>query len=310
MVAAVPWAAWAALRATGGDRGFPLVPVVAFTPYAAASSVLPVAAAAAARSAGGTLLAALAGAVLTGAVRGNRGTPAPVLPDGGERLRIATVSLRKGLVPAASVVELVRRHDVDLLAVQELTPDAERRLHDAGLDRLLPHAHVIPARPGAVPSASGAVWSRLPLDRRAAVPGTFEQPSARVSRASGPPVELVAVHTAPPALSPGAVRAWTGDLARLPGPVPEALRVLAGDFNATPDHGALRAVVRRGYRDAARAQGRGAEWTWRPLRLRLPRLALDHVLVDPRLAVAGCSFVPVRGSDHRSVVVDLVLPPA
>ena len=308
--AAAPWVVWAALRATGGERGFPLVPALAFTPYAAATSVLPLAAAAAARSRAGVLLAAAAGVVLGAAVVGNRGTPAPVPPPGGARLRVATVSLRKGLVPAGPVVELVRRHDVDLLAVQELTPEAERHLRTAGLDRLLPHAHVLPARPGAVPSASGAVWSRLPLDARGAVPGEFEQPSVQVTAGAGPAVELVSVHSAPPATGPASVRAWASDLAALPAPAPEVLRVLAGDFNATPDHAAWRALLRRGYVDAARATGRGTEWTWRPLRLRLPRMALDHVLVDPRIAVAACRFVPVDGSDHRSVVVDLVLPPA
>jgi len=141
------------------------------------------------------------------------------------------------------------------------------------------------------------------------VPGTFEQPSVRISPAAGPGVELVSVHTAPPA-TPGTVRAWTGDMAGMPGPGPQVLRVLAGDFNATPDHAALRALLRLGYVDAARARGRGGEWTWRPLRLRVPRLVLDHVLVDPRLAVAECSLVAVHGSDHRSVVVDVVLPPA
>jgi endonuclease/exonuclease/phosphatase family metal-dependent hydrolase len=44
------------------------------------------------------------------------------------------------------------------------------------------------------------------------------------------------------------------------------------------------------------------------LRLRFPRLALDHVLVDPRIAVASVELVSVSGSDHRAVVAELVLP--
>jgi endonuclease/exonuclease/phosphatase family metal-dependent hydrolase len=42
--------------------------------------------------------------------------------------------------------------------------------------------------------------------------------------------------------------------------------------------------------------------------LRFPRLALDHVLVDPRISVAAVEFASVRGSDHRALVADLVLP--
>ena len=104
------------------------------------------------------------------------------------------------------------------------------------------------------------------------------------------------------------MRGWVKDLAALPAPAPDVLRVLAGDFNATFDHAALRAVLGRGYDDAARAVGRGRAWTWRPLRLPFPRLGLDHVLVDPRIRVASVNLVRVAGSDHRSVVADLVLP--
>jgi endonuclease/exonuclease/phosphatase family metal-dependent hydrolase len=173
-----------------------------------------------------------------------------------------------------------------------------------GLVRLRPHAHGRPARRGRPAAASGAIWSRRRVTGRTAVPGSFEQPTARLQTAAGA-VEVTAVHTQPPALSPAQVRGWTADLARLPAPGPEVLRVLAGDFNATPDHAALRAVLAGGYVDAAAALGRGRVWTWRPLRLRRPRLTLDHVLVDPRIRVAAVEFVRVRGSDHRSVVVEL-----
>lgn len=311
IAAVLPWAICAALRATGGERGFPLVPAMAFSRYATLTSPLPAVLAARAGSRTGLLLAAGAGGVLgaTVARRHHRPIqPAAESPAAGERMRLATVSLRKGLVPAASVLDLVRVHDVDVLAVQELTPECEQRLRDAGLDTLLPWSYVLPARPGSVPSASGAVWSRTAGTLRGAVPGSFEQPTVRLQRTAGPDIEVTAVHTAPPATSPAAVRRWAGDLAALPTPDPAVLRVLAGDFNATLDHAALRGVLRRGWTEAATAVGQGSAWTWRPLRSPFPRLGLDHVLVDPRIGVSGVRFVDVAGSDHRSVVTDLVLP--
>jgi endonuclease/exonuclease/phosphatase family metal-dependent hydrolase len=256
----------------------------------------------------GVLLSGAAAAVLARAVLGHRGGRAGVPAFGGGRLRVATVSLRMGEVDAEPVLDLVRRYDVDVLTVAELTPAAHERLCAAGLEKLLPDAHVIPARPGAVESASGAVWSRWPVHQRTAVPGVFEQPTVSLATDGGPDVEVTAVHTCPPARSPGDVRRWESDLAALPPPAPDVLRVLAGDFNATPDHAALRAVLARGYRDAADDAGRGRAWTWRPLRLRFPRLTLDHVLVDPRVGVASVEFVDVEGSDHRAVVAELVLP--
>jgi endonuclease/exonuclease/phosphatase family metal-dependent hydrolase len=192
--------------------------------------------------------------------------------------------------------------------VQELTPCAEASLREAGLEKFLPEVHVVPARPGSPAPASGAVWTRLHLRDRRVTPGGFEQPTVLLTTADGAELELTSVHTLPPAASPAAVRGWTADLAALPDPEDGVLRVLAGDFNATLDHAALRAVLRRGYADAARDVGQALRWTWRPLRLRFPRLTLDHVLVDPRIAVAAVELATVRGSDHRAVVADLVLP--
>jgi hypothetical protein len=67
LAATVPWAAWAGLRATGSERGFPLVPALSFTPYAATTALVPLALAARARSATAALAAAGSGAVLAAA---------------------------------------------------------------------------------------------------------------------------------------------------------------------------------------------------------------------------------------------------
>jgi len=307
---AAPWAGWAALRLTGTERGFPLVPAMTFTPYAALTAVLPCGLALRAGSRAGALLAAGAGTALGAAALGDRRRPHPTALPAGRRLRVATVSLRLGLVPAGSVLDLVAANDIDVLSVQELTPEAEERLRAGGLPGLLPHAVVIPARAGSVPAASGAVWSRLPLQAAGAVPGGFEQPTVLISGDGGPDVELTAVHITPPATSPELVRGWTADLAALPAPGAGMLRVLAGDFNASLDHAAFRRVLARGYRDAARQAGRAMVWTWAPLRPRFPRLAIDHVLIDPRIGVAAVDVVPVDGSDHRALVAELVLPAA
>ncbi|MCV2491216.1 endonuclease/exonuclease/phosphatase family protein [Geodermatophilus sp. YIM 151500] len=331
LAAAWPWVAWAVVRLAGAERGFPLVPAMAFTPYAAGTAVLPVLAGLRAGSPGATALGAGAAAALAAAALGRARRPHDLRPRtrrarsgraragqaragrvaAGTPLRVATVSLRLGLASAEAVVDLVRDRGVDVLSVAELTPDAERRLAAAGLGDLLPHACVRRARAGSVESASGAVWSRLPLEAAGAVPGTYEQPTARLVPGTldgGPPVEVTAVHSAAPATGPRSVRDWTRDLAALPVPRPGALRVLAGDFNATADHAAFRRVLAAGWLDAAQAAGRALAWTWRPLRLPMPRLTLDHVLVDPRITVAGVGFARLAGSDHRAVVADLRLP--
>ncbi|WP_091541576.1 endonuclease/exonuclease/phosphatase family protein [Modestobacter sp. DSM 44400] len=303
-----PWAVWALLRATGIERGFPLVPALAFTPYAAATSVLPVAVAVRSRAWGAAAVSAAAAATLTGAVLSRARRRPTTWEPGTRRLRLATVSLRLGQADPQAVVDLVTDHRVDVLALQEVTPEATIALRTAGLGDLLPHSHVIAARDGSPPAAGGALWSRLPMLERCAVAGRFEQPTARLGVPGAPDVEVTAVHTNPPSTSPQSVARWTADLAELPAPETGVLRVLAGDFNATLDHRALRRVLALGYRDAAWAVGQALRATWTPLRSPEPRLTLDHVLVDPQLGVASVTLVPIAGSDHRAVVAELVLP--
>jgi endonuclease/exonuclease/phosphatase family metal-dependent hydrolase len=305
----VPWAVWALLRVTGTERGYPLVPALAFTPYAAGTSIVPLVVALRAGSRGSTAVAAAAGAVLAGAVLGRTGRRTAATEQGTRRLRVATVSLRLGRADPRAVVSLVTASRVDVLALQEVTPEADLALRAAGIGDALPHSHVIAARSGSPSAAGGALWSRWPLLERFAVPGRFEQPAARVAVPGAPDVEVTAVHSTPPSTSPRSVRQWTADLTDLPAPGTGVLRVLAGDFNATLDHAALRRVVATGYVDAAVAVGRALRATWTPLRSPEPRLTLDHVLVDPRVGVASLDLVPVPGSDHRAVVTELVLPP-
>ena len=83
--------------------------------------------------------------------------------------------------------------------------------------------------------------------------------------------------------------------------------MIAGDFNATLDHRALRGVLDRGWQDAAAETGEGLRPTW-PVGRRVLGLAIDHVLASDELAVGPVSIHEVRGSDHRAVVARLALP--
>lgn len=306
----VPWATAAVLRLTGSERRFPLVPALAFTPYIAASSVLPLAAALVARSRGAAVVAAASAAVLTTTVlRPTTVTPPAVRPQG-PRLRVVSANMLHGRADPAALVALAAEHDADVLALMEVTPEAVSGLLGAGVADLLPAGHVVPAGDGQPPGAGGALWTRLGIRARTVAPGRFGQPTALLAVPGAPDVELTAVHTHPPTSSPAQVASWAEDLRLLPDPEPGVLRVLAGDFNATPDHAAFRRLLHRGWVDAAAATGQGRRATWWPMRVSHPRLTLDHVLVDPRIAVDGLRVVHVPGTDHRALVADLRLPAA
>jgi endonuclease/exonuclease/phosphatase family metal-dependent hydrolase len=302
-----PWGAWLIIRLTGADRlsliELPAVPLLAVTQYVAATAPIPIICAVLLRRrraavAAGLVAAVLAVVVLPRAI--GSGQPAAAGPE----LRVLTANLFFSRVDPDHVVDLVRRNHVDVLSLQELTPDGVEALEDAGLLRDLPYK-VIDPRWGA---AGSGLYARRPLRAAAPVPGAaFAMPQARLTTPGGPLLEVSAVHP-PPATSRSNIRAWRHDLDALPaadrqGPV----RLLIGDFNATLDHARMRAVLGRGYADAADRVGKGLVLTWGIARFG-PPLTLDHILVDERVAVRRFDVYDLPGGDHRAVFAHLRLP--
>jgi len=273
VVPVVPLAMLAALRLIGFDGGWYTLVALSLTPYAAAAGVFAGGVALALRRwwiGGAALVLALALAVLV-LPRASAGEQRDVH---GKTLRVLSSNLLYGRADAKAVVDLVREQRIDVLNLVEMTPAAGGRLTAAGLFDLLPH-RVLHPEPGAF--GSGIV-SRFPL-KEVDLTGdsAAKQPGAEVYLGEGVVAEIVAVHPISPDVD---THQWERELKDLSRPIGEhGLRILAGDFNATLDHAALRAVLARGYADAARETGRALLWTWRPLRLRFPRLTLDHVLV-------------------------------
>jgi endonuclease/exonuclease/phosphatase family metal-dependent hydrolase len=205
---------------------------------------------------------------------------------------------------AQALMQLVRRYHVDVLSVQELTPGELARLDAAGAAGLLP-ARNVETRDGA---AGTGLLSRVPLVPATSVAaGDHAQPAGRLTVPGGPPVILTAVHPAPP-ISRAREDDWAHALDVLPGAEASRLRILAGDFNATLDHRALRGVLSRGYADSADRAGVGLRATWPALPRRALPITIDHVLVDRRIRVEAVHVAAVPGSDHRAVIVTLRLP--
>jgi endonuclease/exonuclease/phosphatase (EEP) superfamily protein YafD len=304
-VAAGGLAAWGAARLAGADRWraleVPAVPLLSFTPQAAAAAM---AGAVLMRRDRAAAVTALAGAALAGAVLPRAfGREQP--PARGPVLGVLTANLLVGRAPAEAVVALVRSTGADVLFVQELTGDAAARLSCAGLSRLLPH-QVTDARDS---SLGSGIYARFALSCGLGLaPVATAQPTAQLELPSGQRVDLVCVHLSapfPPSLRHRVVQ-WRDELALLP-PPGDPPRVLAGDFNATADHAHFRRLLRLGHADAARETGNGLAPTWGP-RGKRALLTLDHVLVDRRCAVLASSVHPLPGTDHRAVYARFQLP--
>ncbi len=122
-----------------------------------------------------------------------------------------------------------------------------------------------------------------------------------------PPVLLTAVHTLPPVDAEQMETAnqqldvAAASVLAHPGP-----RLLVGDLNATRWSGTYRRLIdRTGLRNAADGFGLGGTW---PTSLWYSgAIGIDHVLVSGEIRVDGWETGPDLGSDHRPVVVDLVI---
>lgn len=292
-----PFLTWTLLRLSGIDAGFRWIQLVSFTPYVAgAAFAVPVVALLLRRK--DAAAAGLAVAVVLGALVAPR-----LLEEGqpsaqGPSLRVLSANVRFGFTPPERILGLVRDLRIDVLSIQELPPGTRGELEKKGILELLPHTAngthdttLYSRHPfRAVPAPSGAV--RAEMD----VPG-----SAR-------PVEFVAVHTCAP-LNPGLHRCWRASQAELPAATPEgALRILAGDFNATLDHASMRDVLSTGYRDAAEVRGAGLRPTWPATGWSTPGIVIDHVFADRRIAVLDYAVHDLARSDHRAVYAELRLP--
>ncbi|OKI89570.1 endonuclease/exonuclease/phosphatase family protein [Micromonospora sp. CB01531] len=303
-----PVAAWAVLRLAGLERG-PLVQAVAFTPYIAAASLVPLVLALALRRRAAAVAAAVIALALVGVVA-PRAVAAGQPEVGGPTLRLLTANLLVGGADPARLVELVRAHRVDVLAVQEFTPGIAAELDRLGLATLLPYRELNPE----VGTTGSGVYARFPLSeggfRRN--PGfAFTQAYGTLAVPGAPPLRVESAHPAAP-YAVEALPDWWTDLRGQPPATPRGrLSILAGDFNATLDHAPLRELIATGYVDAADAAGAGLAGTWGPYDGDLiPPVTIDHVLVDRRIAVRSVAVHPVPGSDHRAVLAELRLPAA
>ena len=232
-----------------------------------------------------------------------RSAPAPV------RLRVLTVNALGGAADPAAILRIVQRHDVDVLTVQELTPQLVSRLAAAGLAHMLPFSHLAP-RPG---SAGTGLWARWPLTPLPSVPGlTAATPRARTGPPGGRAVTLTAVHPMAPTYGHAAI--WQRELTL----IREALtaadgpHIVAGDFNASRDHRPFRDLLAAGLTDCADS-GHSRSWpgfTWPAIRVipALPVMRLDHVLAPRTATVHMTRAIRISRTDHYGVFADIELP--
>ena len=224
-------------------------------------------------------------------------------------VRAMTLNTYFGQADVGQLCAVVAEQGVDVLALEEVTPELTARLQTSELPDLLPY------RIGE--ERGQQIWSRLPLEDVAASETGFEVSpacAASVRLASGERLRFVAIHTTAPVGRWGAQWASSialvGQLGQQPYQQGDARYVLMGDFNATMDHRVFREMLGERFVDAAQASGAGLDFTWPSNRPGVPQLiAIDHMVLDQGVRAAGMQTITVAGSDHQALLFTLGVEP-
>ena len=214
--------------------------------------------------------------------------------------------MHKGAADPQAIVDAVRDQHVEVLALQETTPQFVQRLEQARIGDYLPYA--VSASSGS--GYGNGLWSAQPLQQ----PADAEFPSSASAMPAGTirfdngalPVRFVSVHTTSPTAQSWDL--WRKSLTEMQQLTARTgtQYVLMGDFNATYDHAVFRDLLGSRFQDAARASGHGLVFSWPADKPWLPAFSgIDHIVTERGVVVGQVSTMRIGGSDHRALLATL-----
>jgi endonuclease/exonuclease/phosphatase (EEP) superfamily protein YafD len=218
-------------------------------------------------------------------------------------LRVLTVDSQDGKADPSQIVALAQESAADVVVITELTMKLSHDLTEVGLANVGESRWVEMRSTG---EDGAGVWTRLQVSEKSLINGLTRPAGRLVLQTEAGPLGMTVVQAGGRPLAPG--RTWRRDLKRLTAAPPEpARRIVVGDLNATPWSPAFRKVTATELRDAADVHGRGLRPTW-PAWSPIPLVPLDHVLVSRGIGVSAVESAVIAGTNHRALLVTLVLP--
>ncbi|WP_434592839.1 endonuclease/exonuclease/phosphatase family protein [Streptomyces sp. A5-4] len=289
-------------RAADVDGITPVPQLLAFLPWLLVPAGLALVLAGVARWRVGVLWALVALAVTGWFVQpyGAQSSPGrgPVVAE----LRVLTANVEFGGA-TTDLVEAIRREKPELVYVQECEYTCSSALAREIPKALYPYRRVVDSG-GAEGSA---ILSTLPLRPAPGIASTLAMPGA-VARIGDRDVRLQLAHPLPPV--PGGVDSWRTELAALrayAADIKHQPAIVAGDFNASQDHAAFRAILDAGgLRDSAAVGGAFRTPSWPSGASRIGT-QIDHVLTTDDFSIRSARFLTLSNTDHRALLVELEL---
>jgi endonuclease/exonuclease/phosphatase (EEP) superfamily protein YafD len=219
--------------------------------------------------------------------------PAP--ENGAQRLTVMNANLYEGHGSARDVVDAVRDNHVNLLVLEEITPQLLQEMDDLGLEQLLPDRVGEPD----YMVAGTMILADQPLTDPVRLHTTFQGWEATYDG-----LTVLGVHPVAPVDPAG----WRADHAVILAQAEaDHADLVVGDMNATPDHEPMRRLDDAGFRDAGEVANVGWQPTWPANHVGVfpllpPVVRIDHVLIGEDLASLGTHTVDIDGTDHDALV--------
>jgi endonuclease/exonuclease/phosphatase family metal-dependent hydrolase len=219
----------------------------------------------------------------------------PAAAEGAQRIVVMNANLYEGHATAADVVDAVREHQVNILVLEEITPQLLEEMDGLGLAELLPDRMGEPD----YMVAGTMILADQPLTDHVRLRTVFQGWEATYDG-----LTVLGVHPVAPVDPAG----WRADHAAiLKQAEADHADLVVGDMNATPDHEPMRRLDDAGFRDAGEVANEGWQPTWPANHVGVfpllpPVVRIDHVLIGDEMASLGTSTVDIAGTDHYALV--------
>lgn len=217
-------------------------------------------------------------------------------------VRVASINVFYRNRDYARVAAFIHAERPDAIVLVEMNAEWRRAL--ATVEKEYPHRYRTRG-----PGARGVdLWSRLPMKDVGVLPvGVTQEPAIQATlMVKGRALRLFAVHTSWP-LAPSSAARRNRQLGLLAGQARATTLplVAVGDFNVSPFSPHFRQLLADGNLRSA-ADGFGWQPTW-PAFLPPAGIQIDHGFVSPAVSVKSFRRGAGNGSDHRPIVMDLLL---
>jgi endonuclease/exonuclease/phosphatase (EEP) superfamily protein YafD len=218
------------------------------------------------------------------------------------RLRIVSINVFFANGEHGRVLDFIRRERPDAVALMEMNPGWRAAL--APLQKDYPFHYQTIGNGG----RGLTFWSRLPIKDASVLPlGVRSEPAIQATlQVQERQVRVFAVHTTWP-LAPNSAARRNAQLEKLADQARAVTLplVVVGDLNITPFSPHFQQLLKAGGLHSG-ADGFGWQPTW-PAFMPPAGIQIDHALVNSRVTVEHFTAGASIGSDHRPIVVDLVL---